>query len=1252
VLIFGTDLLVRLPNHRLKFFSENAMAYPTPTFHRSDSQAGFYTQTQQQGSSTSSGQQGQPSPPRFESRSSSSSTSNQSRLSEFYGDDFDDDWEDQELENAKATVRQIRVQIRSICDNREFNIDGLITLFEQIKKSQTQRELSRVRANDPDLLKGLSDPLYQLIKKLDDDLQSDEKLVASFSAEDIHSLFNGLSAIVGESVSESLLLKPHFNKLRDSLRQITETLLEHAIDQDFLQKHWDSSSLINALNWISRGLKKDILSNQSPILSQAFTQALMIMKDWASSAGGTAATLLATLDTRQLGKCMVQVNTARKYGLVTEYAPDHLLRDVVLGLCGGNALTQCTLWRQGSDSSQRNRVLTSVLPEGTEITNISNTVKDCLKDGILRLEDRQVQSIIQALCGHMNVIPEAKLLERQGQRLGNCSNFLREIFECEHEAAQPVLQDRVAYEKACKRILNQMPRVSPVVLLSTQSIANLFSFVKAMDRTRRQPTEVLRGAASILVSQLQTMREEMKDADSVAATLGGLQHFALRGLTPPGPAVDQMISLINGVVLNDLAKWEPKSRSALMQAAVHCWQNLADRRTPLPQHHLLEVMQRLLALSRPVTERYHYLMAAAVLIKQDRGWLENHQSVLIELLPAKADAPISEDDVQRAVTQLKASEPVIETLPEPQPLGGSEEKFSGAQKAVATAAPTTTEAGAGKTLPPRVPVGMTRMIEPVKKTTTTTTTTNTTTTTTTTTTTSTKPVSALINTPVESWRSPNRVAKVKQREMPVLTSTEPMLVVRDKPAPEKKQATEKKVVSEKTTPPRVQKGQSHPVTKAPSAINKNSKLTPEQEWFQLLKQEKSLSRPQQQRLQTLLKGMPKLASSSEGKGPKARSALFFALSTGKAEAVSLIMRANAQAKQDIAGTLRQVFDEVLIVGDSEASALKACLSMQSASELAVLRDALNQQYKPGEMRKKVAGKLWEVLLEKGLTQEANVAIDNQIQPQGTAKTTKNVTRAEPVTTQSSAPDPFDRVDEYGDNALMIAAGNGNTDDFQSLMFHESGVEQMKAVNKEKWNVLMLAAYGGHIDIVELLMCHPLRIEQLSATQSEGFNALMIAAQRGHAAVVELLMNNDSGVEQMKTVKGNGRNALMIAAEKGNTDVVKLLIAHPSGVEQAKMVAKNGWNTLMIAAENGRTEVVKYLIAHTSGTQQAMMVNKDGINALMIAAAHNRTEVVKLLIDHPSGTEQAKMVDVFGKNALMIANENGHQAIVDLLAPLM
>ena len=182
------------------------MANPTSTFQRSDSQSGLYTRTQQQGSSTSSGQQGQPSPPRFESRSSSSSTANQSRLSEFYGDDLEYDWEHQAIDHAKATVKAIRAQICSITESPDVDIDGVIGIFEQIKKSQTQIDLGCVRKYEPALLKGLSDPLCQLIKKLNIDLQSDGKLVTSFNAEDIHALFIGFSAIVGESVSDSLLL--------------------------------------------------------------------------------------------------------------------------------------------------------------------------------------------------------------------------------------------------------------------------------------------------------------------------------------------------------------------------------------------------------------------------------------------------------------------------------------------------------------------------------------------------------------------------------------------------------------------------------------------------------------------------------------------------------------------------------------------------------------------------------------------------------------------------------------------------------------------------------------------------------------------------------------------------------------------------------------------------------------------------------------------------------------------------------------
>jgi hypothetical protein len=166
--------------------------------------------------------------------------------------------------------------------------------------------------------------------------------------------------------------------------------------------------------------------------------------------------------------------------------------------------------------------------------------------------------------------------------------------------------------------------------------------------------------------------------------------------------------------------------------------------------------------------------------------------------------------------------------------------------------------------------------------------------------------------------------------------------------------------------PTSSKSQAHQTTKPPQ-VGKPSKLTPEQEWFQLLKQEGALSRLQLKRVQELLEKTPRLAISVEGKGRKVRTALFYALSTGKAEAVGLIMRANSKVKQDMAGTLRQVFDEILIIGDSEVGALKACLSMLSESELTVLRDALNQQYKPGEMRKKLAMPLLEVAVAQVAT---------------------------------------------------------------------------------------------------------------------------------------------------------------------------------------------------------------------------------------------------------------------------------------------
>lgn len=60
-------------------------------------------------------------------------------------------------------------------------------------------------------------------------------------------------------------------------------------------------------------------------------------------------------------------------------------------------------------------------------------------------------------------------------------------------------------------------------------------------------------------------------------------------------------------------------------------------------------------------------------------------------VPIKAVSEISEDDVQQALVQLKASEPMIEKLPEPQLLAVSGEKPSSAQQAAAKTMLTTSQ---------------------------------------------------------------------------------------------------------------------------------------------------------------------------------------------------------------------------------------------------------------------------------------------------------------------------------------------------------------------------------------------------------------------------------------------------------------------------------------------------------------------------------------------------------------------------------
>jgi ankyrin repeat protein len=553
----------------------------------------------------------------------------------------------------------------------------------------------------------------------------------------------------------------------------------------------------------------------------------------------------------------------------------------------------------------------------------------------------------------------------------------------------------------------------------------------------------------------------------------------------------------------------------------------------------------------------------------------------------------------------------------------------------------------------------------------------------------------------KEYRVPKRKAKVNPDQITVLPSTVPVLKVRDTSSsirasvPNNKSAPEKPAKPEKTPspPPKNQ------LKSAPKEVlvSNSAKQTPEQEWFQLLKQEGALARLQLKRVQELLEKTPRLAISVEGKGRKVRTALFYALSTGKAEAVGLIMRANSKVKQDMAGTLRQVFDEILIVGDSEVGALKACLSMLSESELAVLRDALNQQYKPGEMRKKLAMPLLDVLRDMGaipaepegiddsrnqsFVRDKKIIRDNWVEPLPRAVMAGDTKSAESLLRKNSGDELPSNSDLAGSFASLNAAKSKLADLVSANV--SLNAAKSKLADLVSANVSLNASISKLQDAITLSNNQKLDAEQATMAQNfgwnavmrtqnalaevkkssvnrdswaelakvvleDGWNALMLAAQNNQAAVVKSLIDHASGAEQAKMVKKDGWNALMLAAQNGHTEVVKLLMNHASGAEQAKMVDKTGWNALMIAAKSGSTEVVKLLMNHDSGAEQIKMVSKGGWNALMIAASNGQTEVVKLLMAHDSGAEQATMINEHSLNALMLASGNGQTEVVKLL----
>ncbi|WP_374192416.1 ankyrin repeat domain-containing protein [Trinickia acidisoli] len=147
---------------------------------------------------------------------------------------------------------------------------------------------------------------------------------------------------------------------------------------------------------------------------------------------------------------------------------------------------------------------------------------------------------------------------------------------------------------------------------------------------------------------------------------------------------------------------------------------------------------------------------------------------------------------------------------------------------------------------------------------------------------------------------------------------------------------------------------------------------------------------------------------------------------------------------------------------------------------------------------------------------------------------------------------IEKLDSAGENAMMLAALNGDTGLVQALI--DKGAE----VNKKGWAPLHYAAANGHDDIVKLLLEHSAYVD---AGSPNGTTPLMMAARGNHLLTVKVLL--DAGA-QSREKNQLGLTALDFAKRYHAKDVTEALqdmyareATAASGATGASTPAQNG-----------------------------------------------------------------------------------------------
>lgn len=1068
----------------------------------------------------------------------------------------------------------------------EIDLGEAISLFRQIKETCGEGYLKL--QCDEKALAGMTSQLAVFLRHVSCAVQEGRVGLESLHIADVYHVCNGLSACFGGSQDDCLLGPEQLEKLHEPLTALNQGLIARAVQCGLPRQIKSNGMLMDILNCQTRGLRQALFDSKDKKIIALFGASLKVMFEWlAPHDDGAPMTLVGPLDTRQLGKCMVQLKTMYQYGLVDldVATPDgrnnrRLLGEVALGLCSGLA-GGFTTWRlAGNDGSIRGThwQLLPAAAERVPVTNIGNTIKDFIAAGLINTCAPQLPAIVGQLSEWMQHIPACELVDagHRAQGLGNCCNFLRAISEALFLGMTLPVQERNRFSRACARMLTLAEQFvgKPHLVRMDQSLVNLVSFIKAMDKLGAQSRSQLARLAASLLQVLNRLAGAIHHIDSITSLLAGLTYLFRSKLAGIGQMTALLETLIQHVHTLNIGNCTPQARMHLVDGALLC---LAISKSSEAHQRCATLLDTLLRLYRRGEERLPYLKAACHLLATGESQAQRLQPALRPLLGRQASDIIGLPELEEAIGRLQESAdrqlpvesddlPKVQFEPNPTPDSPKNQWRPG---------PTY-----------RAPL-------PTITTTTTTTTTSffsptivTTTTTTATTVTTTAAASPL----------QRRHSQLTQRD--VVQQSIDLASTAGAPAIVPLWGNKAKAA---TGAPRLSGGPSGKPGKDVARPRPSSNTTVKplpgnrkwksdvEEWFALLAQPGKETEENLARLKKLATANRSLLQASMGQGKGASGALYRALATGKPKTVDWLITeipADTQAKPE--AVLEQLFGDLdVLIGSNHKKALAAYL------------DSLPQQRRDKVIAHFTSGSIvipqgfQQVMKERGLSLPGAVE-----KTAGPVRKNKRHQRVTPSPGLDNFANPFS-LDKKS-NILISSVMLGLSSQVSDLLSTTAGQALAVEQDSSGKNALMYAS-----------LCSPM----LHALFFQGPDQFSQPDRRPEVAATP-------------GSKPPGPRRELLDVKFTNQ-----LLALPSAQVQARAIDHDGNNALMHAITSRCLLNARQLLQLSSADEQAGVRNNEGRNAMMLAIMHGGVTVLEWLLELPSGKAQLQAVDGKGRNPI-------------------